>query len=83
MDCIRKAVIEKKAKLYLVGKDISYEPLTASPKEQTFNVRGLYDEYTLLTTPLPWEDIKSPNAAAAIGIIESLRAYGITIVRII
>ena len=52
LNCIRKAVADKKAKVYLVGKEISYEPLTASPEEQTFNVRGLYGEYTLLTTPL-------------------------------
>ena len=78
LNCIRKAVADKKAKVYLVGKEISYEPLTASPEEQTFNVRGLYGEYTLLTTPLLGRH-QAANAAAAIGIVESLRAHGITI----
>ena len=78
MNCIRKAVADKKAKLYLVGKEISYEPITASPEEQTFNVRGIYGEYTLLTTPLLGRH-QAANAAAAIGIVESLRAHGITI----
>ncbi|MDD4879172.1 MAG: bifunctional folylpolyglutamate synthase/dihydrofolate synthase [Candidatus Omnitrophica bacterium] len=78
LNCIRKAVADRKAKLYLVGRDISYEPLTASPEEQTFNVRGLYGEYALLTTPLLGRH-QAGNAAAAIGIIESLRARGITV----
>ena len=78
LNCIRKAVADKKAKVYLVGKEIFYEPLTASPEEQTFNVRGLYGEYTLLTTPLLGRH-QAANAAAAIGIVESLRAHGITI----
>ncbi len=78
LNCIRKAATDKKAKLYLVGKEISYEPLTAGPEEQTFNVRGLYGEYTLLTTPLLGKH-QAANAAAAVGIIESLRAHGITI----
>ncbi|MDD5073333.1 MAG: bifunctional folylpolyglutamate synthase/dihydrofolate synthase [Candidatus Omnitrophica bacterium] len=78
LNCIRKAAADRKAKLYLVGKDISYETLTASPEEQTFNVRGLYGEYALLTTPLLGRH-QAANAAAAIGLIESLRARGITI----
>jgi len=78
LNCIRKASIDKKAKLYLVGKDISYESLTASPEEQTFNVRGLYGDYTLLTTPLLGRH-QAANAATAIGIIESLRAKGIIV----
>jgi dihydrofolate synthase/folylpolyglutamate synthase len=75
---ISKAAADKKAKLYVVGKEISYETLTESPEEQTFNVRGLYGEYTLLTTPLLGRH-QAANAAAAIGIIESLRARGIII----
>ena len=78
LNYIKKAVADKKARLLTVGKDISYEPLTASPEGQTFNVRGMHGEYMLLTTPLLGRH-QAANAAAAVGIIESLRAKGITI----
>jgi len=80
--CIRKTAAEKKAKLYTVGahsaQDISYEPLTSSSEEQTFNVRGIYGDYALLTTPLLGKH-QAANAATAIGIVESLRTHGIAI----
>src|SRR3989338_2147791 len=54
LNCIRKTAADRKAKIYVVGEDISYEPITASPNPagQTFNVRGIYGDYTLLTMPL-------------------------------
>jgi dihydrofolate synthase/folylpolyglutamate synthase len=78
LNCIKKVAAEKHSRLYLVGKDISYETLTSSPEEQTFNVRGMHGEYALLTTPLLGKH-QAGNAAAAIGIIESLKAYDIVI----
>lgn len=78
LNCIRKTAADKKAGLYIVGKDISYETITASPEGQTFNVRGMYGDYTLLTTPLLGRH-QVANAATAIGIIESLRPHGIVI----
>lgn len=78
LNCIKKAVADKKARLLTVGKEISYEPLTASPEGQTFNIRGLHGEYALLTTPLLGRH-QAANAAAAVGIIESLRAHDINI----
>ena len=80
LNCIRKTVADRKAKIYVVGEDISYEPITASPDPagQTFNVRGIYGDYTLLTMPLLGRH-QAANAATAIGIIESLRAHDIVI----
>ena len=80
LNYIRKTAADRKAKIYLVGEDISYEPITASPDPagQTFNVRGIYGDYTLLTMPLLGKH-QVANAATAVGIIESLRAHDITI----
>jgi len=78
LHCIKKTVADKKARLLTVGKEISYEPLTASPEGQTFNIRGLHGEYALLTTPLLGRH-QVANAAAAVGIIESLKAHDITV----
>lgn len=76
--CIKKASAEKNARLYIGGKDFTYEPLTADTGGQTFNVRGLCGEYTLLTTPLLGKH-QAANAATAIGIVESLRPNNIMI----
>jgi len=78
MNCIRKAAIDKNARLYEAGKDIFYEPLTADPEGQTFHVRGIFGDYTLLTTPLLGRH-QIVNAACAIGIIEALRSKDILI----
>ena len=75
LNCITKTVADRKARLYLVGKDISYETITANADEQTFNVRGMHGDYALLTTPLLGRH-QAANAAVAIGIVESLNAYG-------
>lgn len=78
MNYIRNTVIDKNARLYEVGKDIFYESLTSNPEGQTFNVRGIFGDYTLLTTPLLGRH-QAGNAAAAIGIIEALRSSNILI----
>lgn len=78
MNYIRKAAIDKNARLYEVGKDIFYEPLTSNPEGQTFNVRGIFGDYTLLTTPLLGRH-QVGNAATAIGITEALRSNNILI----
>lgn len=72
MNYIHKIVRDRKAKLYEVGKDIRYEPLTSSPEGQTFNVRGIFEEYALLSTSLLGRH-QAANAATAIGIAETLR----------
>lgn len=75
---IRQIAVEKNAKLYEIGRDIFYESLTASPEEQTFNVRGIFEDYTLLTSSLLGRH-QVINAATAIGLVESLRFHNITV----
>lgn len=76
--CVKKISAEKNARLYIAGKDFTYEPLTADTEGQTFNVRGLCGEYTLLTTSLLGRH-QAENAATAIAIIESLRPDNVAI----
>ncbi len=78
MSYIRKVASEKKAKLYEVGKNIFYEPITASAEAQTFNIRGIFEEYALLSTRLLGRH-QIVNAATAIGIIETLRFHNIVV----
>lgn len=68
----------KDAKLILVGKDISFEELSADDTGTRFSVKGSFDEYRNLETGLlgPHQVV---NAATAIGIIESLRYCGIVV----
>jgi len=77
-DWIRKTAVDKNAKLYEVGKDIFYESLASSPEGQTFNVRGIFGDYTLLTTSLLGRH-QVANAATAIGVVEALRSKNILI----
>ncbi len=78
INCIRKVATERKAKLYEVGKNIFYEPITATPGGQTFNVRGIFEEHALLTSSLLGRH-QVANAATAIGIVETLRFNNILI----
>ncbi len=78
MAYIRKVASERKAKLYEVGKNIFYEPITANPNGQTFNVRGIFKEYALLTSSLLGRH-QIVNAAMAIGVVETLRFNNIVI----
>ncbi|HOX09537.1 MAG TPA: folylpolyglutamate synthase/dihydrofolate synthase family protein [Candidatus Omnitrophota bacterium] len=80
MAVIKKAAADKKAALYAVGRDIKCETIAADTHGQAFNVRGLHAEYTLLRTPLLGKH-QAANAAAAIGIVESLRPHGIMVCR--
>lgn len=78
MNCIRKVACEKRARLYEVGKDISYEPIAMGPEGQTFSVRGIFGEYPLLKTSLLGRH-QIINASTAIGVIEALRFHNIVI----
>ena len=78
VNCIHRVADEKRAKLYEVGKNILYEPLTMAPDRQIFNVRGIFEEYASLTSPLLGRH-QLANAATAIGIVESLRFKDIAI----
>lgn len=78
INCIHRVADEKRAKLYEVGKNIFYEPITMAPDRQIFNVRGIFEEYASLTSPLLGRH-QLANAATAIGIVESLRFKDIAV----
>jgi len=65
---IRKRCKKTKAKLYEVGKDITYKD----------KVKGIFDEYKRLKLRLLGRH-QVINAAVAIGTVEALRFYGINI----
>ncbi|MDP3804780.1 MAG: folylpolyglutamate synthase/dihydrofolate synthase family protein, partial [Candidatus Omnitrophota bacterium] len=69
---------EKRAKLILVGKDILFEELNSDERREAFNIFGLFGEYPILETPLLGSH-QVVNAATAVGILEALRFYGLTI----
>ena len=65
-------------RLYRLGKDILYESLDGKSGKEFFNVFGAFTEYPNLEMGLLGEH-QVMNAATAIGIIEALRHYDITI----
>jgi len=71
MDVIEKKCKEIGAKLYEVGKDITYKR-----NNDKFSVRGVSGEYKDLKIRLLGEH-QLVNAAVAIGVVEALRPFGI------
>lgn len=88
MKVIERTCLDKQAKLYKVGRDILWEKVSndfgADPEPerfragQIFNLKGIYDEYSLLKISLLGEH-QIINAATALGLIELLRNYNIFI----
>jgi len=78
MSVIRNRCLEKRCKLYELGKDIRYTPKAVDGPRQLFSVSGMSGEYPNLELGLLGEH-QCMNAAAAIGVLESLRIYGIII----
>ena len=78
LDVIKKACLEKNARLILVGRDIKFEEISASDDKEVFNVFGQEHEYRMLVSKLlgPHQII---NAATAVGVIEAMRFHGIAI----
>jgi len=73
MEAIEKKCKEVDAQLYEVGKDIAYKRDNGK-----FSVKGIFGEYNDLKTNLLGEH-QVVNAAVAIGVIDTLRNYGIKI----
>jgi dihydrofolate synthase/folylpolyglutamate synthase len=76
LEVIRQRSKDCGAKLYEVGRDILFESLGCNRQEQLFNVITMFQEHPHLRMKLLGEH-QLANAACAIGIIESLRSYGI------
>ncbi|MBE0477625.1 bifunctional folylpolyglutamate synthase/dihydrofolate synthase [Candidatus Aerophobetes bacterium] len=71
---------EKQAKYYLVGKDIKFKLIKATPTYQKFEVAGLLQSYPLLFLPLAGEH-QLWNATTAIGVVELLPDFGFRVSR--
>lgn len=77
---IEEVCKEKKAAMYQVGKEISFERIKVSPRGQTIQVRVAGGNHWHLFLPLLGEH-QAINAATAIGVIALLKEYGIFIRR--
>lgn len=77
---IEEACREKKAHLFRVGKEISFELLDASPDGQRFLVETTARSYPDLFLSLLGQH-QVINAATAIGAVDLLESYGILIPR--
>lgn len=69
---------EKGAEYYLVGRDIKFKLLQATPGYQRFQVDGLLQKYPSLCLPLAGEH-QLWNATTAIGAVELLKESGFKI----
>jgi dihydrofolate synthase/folylpolyglutamate synthase len=75
---IEEVCKEREAKMYRVGKEISFERMNMSPRGQTIQVRIAGGNHWHLFLPLLGEH-QAINAATAIGAIDLLKEYGIFI----
>ncbi|MFQ5834984.1 MAG: bifunctional folylpolyglutamate synthase/dihydrofolate synthase [bacterium] len=77
---IEEVCKEKKATMYRVGKEVSFERIKVSPRGQIIQVRMAGGNHGHLFLPLLGEH-QAINAATAIGTIDLLKDYGIFIRR--
>ena len=68
----------RSAQLILVGKDINFEEVCFSDKEQVFNVTGIFGEHPILKSRLIGVH-QMINAATAVGLAGALRMRGVKI----
>ncbi|MBN1526694.1 MAG: bifunctional folylpolyglutamate synthase/dihydrofolate synthase [Candidatus Omnitrophica bacterium] len=78
LDAIEGACKAKKARLILVGRDITFEEVESNTDGALFSVHGLYRDYHLMRLRLLGSH-QVVNAATAIGIVEALRLNGIRV----
>lgn len=78
MEVIKNRCRRRKAKLFCVGEDIVAQEHSYNDREQYFSVRGRFGDYRGLRLKLLGQH-QIINAAMAVGIAESLRAYGVPI----
>ncbi|MBC8235603.1 bifunctional folylpolyglutamate synthase/dihydrofolate synthase [bacterium] len=78
MEVIEKSCAEKKAQLFQVGKEISFERLSIDQSGQYFTLKSNIAEYPRYHLPLLGKH-QLINAATAVGAIELLRFHGYTI----
>jgi dihydrofolate synthase/folylpolyglutamate synthase len=74
LDIIERTARDKKATLYLLGREFTYEPLPARVNEQVFHLRGPFRGLEQVTISLNGA-FQMKNAALALMVIEVLRQY--------
>jgi len=77
-EVIKKTCEEKKTRLIELGKDVMFKEIGSSESKEIFSVRGLFNTYPRLETPLLGAH-QAANAACSIAVIEALRYHDITI----
>ena len=75
---IKKIADEKNSHIYSVGREIIYKIVKSDIKGVIFNLKGIYNEYKNLHTPLLGRH-QADNSAAAITAIEALKIRGVNI----
>lgn len=69
---------QRSSKLFVVGKDIFFEEVSSSYREEIFNISGVFNKYQMLCSNLIGSH-QMINAAVAVGVIEALKVHGINI----
>jgi len=77
-DEIKKIANEKNSLIFSIGKEIDYKIIKSDIKGNTFNLKGIYNNYKDLFIPLLGKHQVS-NAATAVTAIEALRIKGLNI----
>lgn len=75
---IREVSESMNARLYELGKDITYRVINSSIEGSTFNITGILGEYPVLSIPLIGRH-QIVNGATAVGLVELLWFNGISI----
>jgi len=75
---IKKIADEKNSLIYSVGREISYKIVKSDINGIIFNLKGIYNDYKNLHTPLLGRH-QADNAATAITAIEALKIRGVKI----
>ena len=75
LSAIEKMAAGRKAKIFLVGRDINFKEVAAKNEKEIFSVSGICGDYPLLEMKLLGAH-QMMNAATAIGAVEALRFSG-------
>ena len=79
MAVIKEISRKRKSRLYVLGKDIIFEPRASDKEGQAFRLLSRYGEYPRLEIEL-LGDFQLENAAVAVAAAEELRSEGIFII---
>ena len=78
LEVIERVSAEKRARLFLVGREVMYKQTRCDTRGQVFDLKGISGEYKNMEVKLLGAH-QVLNAAQAVGIVESLKFYDICI----